>query len=205
MTEPREKDEGRVRPGDFEIELVNGRYLDLSNPDPDVIDLEVIAHGLSNTGRYAGQTARFYSVAEHAVLVSKRLELMGQSVEVQLAGLHHDDAEAFIADISRPLKSLLPGYRELETKVRAACESALGLPFLPPSAHHAVKLADDWALACEAYKLMPSRGAGWWCEGLYDPENDPPKTSFGYRPEAAKQVFMARHRLLNRKLEGVAA
>jgi 5'-nucleotidase len=161
-------------PGDHDIELVTGDYLNLVDPDPSVITLDVIAHGLSNTCRYAGQTKSFYSVAEHAGLVTAKLGLDGYPLSYQIAGLHHDDAEAFIADIARPLKSLLqPAYDEISDRLDRAIAEALGIP-LPAKGSAmdaAVKAADDWALAAEAYHLMPSRGRGWWCEGLYDPED----------------------------------
>lgn len=190
------------RPADHEIELANGHYLDLSDPDWRVIDVDVIAHALANTGRYAGHTSKFYSVAEHAVLVSERLEHIGASTEVQLVGLHHDDAEAFVADIARPLKSLLRGYGEIEDRLHRACRKALHLPHLTLGEDHQIKKADDWALSYEAYKLMPSKGRGWWCDGLYDvAEGYPwPRTRLGYWPEEASQAFLARHRALEEKL-----
>lgn len=161
-------------PGDHAIELVSGDYLDLVNPDPCVITVEIIAHALAHTCRYAGQTRRFYSVAEHATLVAAKLRSEGRPLDVQLAGLHHDDAEAFVADVARPLKSLLqPAYDEITDRLDAVIGQALDVPlpaqWLGDAAVAQVKAADNWALAAEAYYLLPSRGRGWWSEGLFQP------------------------------------
>lgn len=91
----------------YSTEIFGGSYVDFSRPLPDQFDLNSIAKGLSKICRYGGQSAFFYSVAEHAYYVSKRLEWMGMPVPVQLAGLHHDDAETVIGDITTPLKRYL--------------------------------------------------------------------------------------------------
>lgn len=150
-------------PTDHEIETFSGKYLDLSDPRAEDITLEDIAHGLSNTCRYNGQTASFYSVAEHAVAVSNLLERQGHSRLICLAGLHHDDPEAFLGDVTRPLKTLLePAYGELTEKMDAAVIEALKLPFDPwLFACFPIKTADNIVLLREAQDLMPSRGYGW--------------------------------------------
>jgi uncharacterized protein len=147
---------------------------------------------LSHTCRFAGQCNHLYTVAEHALLVSFRLQCLGHSAAVCLAGLHRDDAAAFVGDVAAPLKSLLADYQAVEDRVFAAVAGALGiveLPFDDP----AVKQADGWALAHEAYWLMPSRGNGWWtadlCTGsLFWP--------LGLRPEFARKAWLREHRSL---------
>jgi 5'-deoxynucleotidase YfbR-like HD superfamily hydrolase len=204
--------ERTYRPGDHEIELASGRYLDLVNPDPAAITLDDIAHGLAHTCRYAGHTRRFYSVAEHAVLVAAKLRAEGQPLAVQMSGLHHDDAEAFIADIARPLKTLLqPAYDAISGRLDGAIGLALhvALPalFLGDEAATAVKDADNWALAAEAYHLLPSKGVGWWSHGLYDPADESViwVDSLGQRPDFARQQFIQAHQLLARKIAEEAA
>jgi hypothetical protein len=163
-------DYGALHDGKHHIELASGRYLDLESPDPQAITLSDVAHGLSQTCRFAGQSLRFYSVAEHACLVAAKLEGDGVHPRVVLAAVHHDDSEAFIGDVTRPLKALLPGYAALETAVSLAIIEALRIPPLVDPAERAqLTAADNWALACEAYHLLPSRGRTWFCDGLYDP------------------------------------
>lgn len=76
--------------------------LDLLDPDPDDIELEDIAHALSNLCRFTGHSRTFYSVAQHSVLVSKLVP-----EEHALAGLMHDAEEAYFGDMSSPLKRIL--------------------------------------------------------------------------------------------------
>lgn len=150
-------------PTQHEIETYSGRYLDLENPDPNVIGLEDIAHGLAYTCRYSGQCAEFYSIAQHAVMCSRYLEKHGQSIDVQLAGLHHDDAEAFLGDVVRPLKTLLqPQYGELSDRMDIAIAECFGNRW-PADALKIpeVKTADNWALMVEAWRLLPSKGKNW--------------------------------------------
>lgn len=91
----------------YSVETFGGRFVDLSNPRPEQIDLEDIAAGLSKVCRYASGPQWFLSVAEHAYWVSKRLELLGFPVPVQLGGLHHDDPEYVMGDVTTPMKRYL--------------------------------------------------------------------------------------------------
>jgi 5'-deoxynucleotidase YfbR-like HD superfamily hydrolase len=150
-------------PGHHEIELYSGRYLDLSNPSGLVIGLDDVAHGLAYTCRYSGQCADYYSVAQHAVMCARKLEKDGCTVLEQLGALHHDDAEAFLGDVVRPLKSLIqPEYGRLTDLMDQAITDAFGnlwpadLLSVP-----VVKAADNWALMVEAWRLLPSQGKQW--------------------------------------------
>ena len=84
-----------------------GRALDLLDPDLDDVDLDEVARALAQTCRYNGCTLRYYSVAEHCVLVSRALERDGHPRLVQLAGLLHDAAEAYTGDITWPVQAVL--------------------------------------------------------------------------------------------------
>lgn len=177
-----------------EIETFSGRYIDLRNPSPASITLEDVAHGLANTCRFNGQCRKFYSVAEHAVAVSERLESQGYGPAVCLAGLHHDDTEAYLTDITTPLKSLLqPTYDELTLNMENAIIEALNLPWTFKMSLDAIKAADVWALRCEAYCLLPSRGAQWSAWGI-----DTEPLSYIWKPAClppaeAEGLFLSRH------------
>lgn len=150
-----------------DIETYSGAYLNLADPDPDAITLDDVAHGLAFTCRYNGQCAFYYSVAQHAVMVSRYLKFQNYGVEMQLCGLHHDDAEAFLGDVTRPLKSLLqPAYGKLSDAMDEAIAEAFGNRWpaaMPPE----VKDADNWALSVEARRLLPSQGKHWTL-GMWD-------------------------------------
>jgi hypothetical protein len=161
------------RPGAADIELCNGTYLNLADPDPLMITVDVIAHHLSQTNRYAGAPRRPFSVLEHTLLVSEYLNHNGNPPGVCFAGLHHDDTEAFIHDVTRPFKEMLPDYRSIEANFEKVIAKALQFDTLEIDTHHpAVREADHWALSAEAYFLMPSRGKDWWCAGLFKMDDD---------------------------------
>lgn len=204
-------------PGAHEIETFSGRFVDVSNPSADSIVLEDIAHALANICRYGGHCKRFYSVAEHAVFVSERVRRKGHDVRVQLAALHHDDAEAFLGDIPRPIKPLLgPAYKEMTAKVDDAIISALGLNTLPegtpgePTTFHDpyVKAADNWALFVEARHLLPSEGRQWWqgaqstltekweLEAMPSRIVTPDYFLGGIIPDLAESLYLKRHKEL---------
>lgn len=189
-------------PGPHHIELGSGAYLDLSDPRPQHIELEDVARGLARTCRFAGHTRRFYSVAEHAVLVADYLEARGASVVAQLCGLHHDDHEAFVGDVTRPLKAMLPDYPALADRVQEAVEQALGIPnAFALNLHRQVRVADDWALAAEAWHLLPSRGATWPTASLYEGTDARLglgvewERPLGLGPDRAEVLFLERHRI----------
>jgi hypothetical protein len=176
--------------GEYEIETFSGEFVNVKNPDPTTLVLEDIAHALANTARYGGHSLRFFSVAEHAVLVSRRVEAVGGSHVELLAGLHHDDPEAYLGDIPRPIKPLLePEYGKLTARMEKALQIALSIPLAMTST---VKDADVWALHVEARHLLPSRGKAWRTQ----PDArivTPPYWTGGLTPDAAKMLYLARH------------
>lgn len=93
-------------PDDCWIVTSTGRQLNLLSPDPAAIEIEDIATALSRAPRFAGHTLVPYSVAQHSVLVSHVCEsyLLAGDEQYCLAALLHDAHEAYIGDISRPLK-----------------------------------------------------------------------------------------------------
>ena len=86
---------------------IDGKEIDLFDPDPSLFTVDTIANVLARIDRFAGHWLYPVSVARHSILVSNLLGVQGCNVEVQLQGLFHDAAEAFTTDIPSPLKRLL--------------------------------------------------------------------------------------------------
>jgi len=87
--------------GDY-FETYTGKYFYFSDPRAEMVCLPDIAHALAHQCRFNGHTKRFYSVAEHSVLVSHYVPLHRAA-----EGLFHDAAEAYYSDVPRPLKRAL--------------------------------------------------------------------------------------------------
>lgn len=117
------------------ISTVSGKFFDLLKPEDYEYDIEEIAHSLSNLCRYTGHSNTFYSVAEHSVLVSRLVP-----DKLALTGLLHDASEAFVGDVSSPLKKLLPEYRAIEDRIQQSIANHFGLEYpFPKEVHEADK------------------------------------------------------------------
>lgn len=174
------------------IMTFTGKRMRPLQPDPDDIDIEDIAHALSNLCRFSGHVRRFYSVAQHSVLVSHFCNPADA-----LWGLLHDAPEAYLLDLPRPVKK---GLRFHGNAVYDVAEDALmdcvcrkfGLdPEMPVS----VRKADDVMLATEAHQLMPLDEAF-----LRLPQSPLRGSLHCLQPDAAKQLFLTRFSLLTRKV-----
>lgn len=115
--------EGKVKHNIPSIYTASGRRVLLENPQPEDIKISDIAIALSRLCRYTGHSESFYSVAEHSVRVSEILP-----DEFKLTGLLHDATEAYLGDMSSPLKKLLPNYRKLEDGFWTAIARKFNLP-----------------------------------------------------------------------------
>lgn len=131
------------------ITTASGRNVYLADPRPEDIDVEDIAHALSHLCHWVGHARRFISIAEHSVLVSHQFGHPGEA----LWGLLHDAPEAYLGDVSRPLKRMLPEYSRLEALWMAAIRDAIHLPHSEPPD---LKRADNAVLMAEAEQLMPN-------------------------------------------------
>jgi uncharacterized protein len=156
----------------------SGKLIDLLNPKPEDLVLEDIAWALAHTNRFNGHASVAYSVAEHSVRVSHVCDRRDA-----WAGLMHDATEAYLGDVTRPLKQLLPAYQILEQTWWEAIADVFGLPRELPAS---VKRSDDLMLRSEMRAIMPrGYGAEDELDAYYTivPIND---------PLAVYQTFLAR-------------
>lgn len=147
---------GNIADGDW-IGTHTGRKFWPLDPHPDDVCLADIAHALSQQCRYTGHTHHPYSVAEHALLVSAHCP-----PQFALEGLLHDAAEAYLADVARPVKHLITGLIEIEDRIHQAVCTKFDLPF-PISPQ--VKAIDTRILADEREALFPRSNADEWFAG----------------------------------------
>jgi len=79
-----------------------GKVIDLFNPDPALILIEDIAHGLANTCRWNGHTQQFWSVSQHSCMGYDMLTGISK-----MQFLLHDAEEAYWGDIIKPIKNII--------------------------------------------------------------------------------------------------
>lgn len=193
----------KTRGGDYKkgsyISTYRNRHIFPLDPDPSDIDIQDIAHALSNNCRWTGHVKSFYSVSQHSVLVSQIVE-----PENALAGLLHDASEAYLSDIARPVKYSEPmeGYREIEARLERVINEKFGLPY-PMSVD--VKRADDMLLTAEGYYLF-NPPQQWVLDKLAAAGLEKPMIApiVCWPPATAKAMFMKRFLELNGVKIGVA-
>ena len=158
-----------------------GNRFDFAEPWRSEISIIDIAHALSNICRFGGHCSRFYSVAQHSVMVSRIVP-----AEHAPTALMHDATEAYLGDISRPLKAMLPDYRCLDAAVEEEVSMYYGVTRpLPDCVIH----ADLVMLATEKRDLMPQDREEWACLKGIEPL---PERIFPLPPEEAKGLFLDR-------------
>jgi 5'-nucleotidase len=158
-----------------------GRFY-FNRPGQEPILPEDIAQPLSKLCRFTGHTRQFYSVAQHSVHVARLVP-----ERFALHALLHDASEAFLGDVSSPLKELLgESYRGLERATSAAIYKRFDLPLeLPPEVKH----ADMVAMATEKRDLMFPDPDPWPClDGI---EADP-LPILALSPPIAARMFLDR-------------
>lgn len=165
------------------IQLYSGIDFYFQDPKAEDILVEDIAHTLSLLCRFGGHCKKFYSVAEHCVRASHLV-----APEHAFEALMHDASEAYLVDMPRPIKNVLPGYRDLENKLDLTIREKFGLPMaMSPQ----VKWVDDVMLATERRDLMPETATPWvWLPEPYGPTIKP------WSPERAQDEFLERYKHL---------
>lgn len=157
--------------------------LKFTEDDFDIVD---IAHSLSMNCRWAGHSSSFYSVAQHAVYVSRFME------KHKMLGLLHDGSEGYGADMPSPIKAILPDFRKLEDKIQAKIYSKFLGAQPTKEEHDYLKIYDKLLLDFEGTTFIKH-----WA--------DPIDTSIIYQvdeffhpwhPDEAKEQFLKEFRKL---------
>ena len=142
------------------IQTVTDERFDLLEPKPEQVNVIVIAHALSRTCRFGGHVRQFYSVAQHSVLVSQRVP-----EPYRLHALLHDAAEAYIGDVTRPVKQVVNAisrneFRAFEERIEGAIWKRFGIQWTE-DAERTVAEADERMLATEAQAFFDDSVDDW--------------------------------------------
>lgn len=161
----------------------SGTRVFLANPTVDTIHLDDIAHGLSNLCRFNGQCNKFYNVAEHSVHVASVVHRLFGDLELTRAALMHDSPEAYIGDMTRPLKDIDFVYQILEMRFEAVIQDRFGLEI--PFHDERIKRADYDVFFAEMDTLFDFNYEAWNLNG------DPADVKIlGWDPPQAKKSFL---------------
>ena len=173
------------------MQTFTGRMFDPSNPQQDQINILDIAHGLSLTCRYGGQSNKFYSVAEHCVRLAQYglgpAGLLG-SERIALAKdlLMHDAAEAYVGDMPYPVKQHLNGFKALEDRLDGVIRQVFG-----HKPHPLTKELDRRIALDEMAELMPPLAPD-----VVHPMKPLGLNGFGWSAENAEYQFIGLYRRL---------
>jgi uncharacterized protein len=164
------------------IQTWTGKQFWFLEPKIESIDIRDIAHALSLVCRYNGHVNKFYSVAQHSVLVSQLCKPC-----YALYGLLHDASEAYTGDCVTPLKKLMPNFQDIEDNImRLVCKKFRIK--LSKACEANIKLYDQLMLATEVRDLIPTRKKdGNWL--LREPLNF---KIMSWKPRYAEKIFLKR-------------
>lgn len=183
------------------IRTLTSRRVDPFAPDPAMIDVDDIALALGMQVRWGGHIKFRYSTAEHVVNCARVLGARGYDKRHMSKALHHDDDEAYLIDVPRPIKNhpLMAGYRAAQKELQRVCLIKFtGDAELPEIVHW----ADNVMLLAEAHVLTP---------GMQDLSVTPADVGLtvaeivaiantyivGYSPKDATLVYQYMHASLN--------
>lgn len=124
------------------IKTYRGHYFNFINPNPEQIDIIDIANSLSKECHFGNQLKNFYSVAQHSLWVCDIAP-----DDLKIIALLHDASEAYTGDIVKPLKLLIPRFKEIEDTITKAIFKKFGADY---SRLHEIKPYDKQVQADEA-------------------------------------------------------
>jgi|SRR5579859_2236637 len=171
----------------------DGHAIELLAPDLTEVTIDEVAHSLSRINRFCGHTRTVsgYSVAVHSVAVSQHLP-----PALALWGLMHDAHEAFLGDITSPVKAALrelgggEAFDRLESKLIVAVRSRWRLCGPMP---REVKVADLEALATERRDLLGEESKPWNLRVDGEPVRPWDETAMPMPTQEGKRLFLRRY------------
>ena len=174
------------------IRTWSGVFFSPLEPHPEDICPEDIAHALSLLCRANGHFRCFYSVGQHCLACEAEAHAAGLPRSVRIACLLHDASEAYISDITRPVKLGLPEYRVIEKRLQDTIYRRFGIDPEDSAVMSEVSRIDDTMLY---HEFLALGGCALFDEAppkITDPE-------FAFRPvdEVEVQYLKTLRELLN--------
>lgn len=99
------------------ITTYGGTHFVPVEPAEEDVHITDIAHALSMLCRGNGHVKRFFSVGQHCIHCALEAQARGLEKRVCLACLLHDASEAYMSDVTSPLKKYLKEYIGYETRL----------------------------------------------------------------------------------------
>ena len=152
----------------MELYTLSNRYFDLSKEiTENDICFKEIAKVLAKLNRFNGHTAINYSVLQHSLLVCDIAKHFKSNSDTQKVALIHDAHEAYLQDISSPLKKAFVNkeYHLVSEKLDNAMFKKANIN-LNNVNFNAIKTFDTLALHIEAYLVLNPvyEWGNWRCD-----------------------------------------
>lgn len=109
------------------VKAFSGAMIDFKNVSESQFRLEDIEQGLHAMPRFCGHTQYRWTVAEHSMAMGLYAYRNGLGVHAARLALWHDAAEAYMSDIPKPLKDMLPQFKKIEKRVLDAILKHFGV------------------------------------------------------------------------------
>jgi len=134
------------------IRTNSGIYVNIRNPLLDMIDINDIAHSLASNSRWGGHLDfdKKISIAQHSVLCCQMIDA-DYTEEIKIQALMHDSPEAYLLDMPKPIKELLPDYQLIEEKFTKIIFQKYGISY---PLHPIIKSVDMKMLKIEWETLV---------------------------------------------------
>ena len=141
-------------PSKDEICTYTHRYMNPLDAKPSDIVIEDIAHALSLMTRANGHFPEFYSVGQHCLSCCEEAKARGYHTRLTLARLLHDAGEAYLSDVTRPIKHHMDYYNEVEGRLLSLIYTKFLGSDLTAEEAKQVKSVDDAMLYYEFLHYM---------------------------------------------------
>ena len=165
-----------------EIQTISGLFVNFLDPKPETITIFDIAWHLAGINRFTGASKVLHNVAHHSVIISDWV-----APQFALHGLLHDAHEAYVGDMSSPLKQLLPEYRVIADRMQRVIWEKFGME---PRDPEIVKYCDKVELVTEKRDIMTATDTDHW-SGFDHIPPDPGKL-VPWKPSKSRAEFLKR-------------